>query len=250
MVQEGGLTTPNILIPTVMYVRVSCTIMGKSYSEKVRSRNARQTRERSKSTSKSKKDDDKPPFPVFPMTVLGIIIMLIVSGVVLYALDSSQGDSDGGGVNDNNGDNNNDDNGNDDVVTRGEIRLDSTDGSEVYLDRYKGKVIVLDMFATWCNPCKIQMEELDELESRFSSSELVILSVGADLGETLAQLREFEKQEGATWPFARSTQAFNQEFPASSIPTLYILDTQGNTAHKHVGVTDADTLESDIRPLL
>jgi thiol-disulfide isomerase/thioredoxin len=224
--------------------------MGKSYSEKIKSRNAHQKRERIEPKGKSKKNEEQPPFPVFPMTVLGIIIMLIVSGVVLYALDSSQDDSDTGDVNDNNGGNNNDSNGNDDVVTRGEIRLDSTDGSDVYLDKYKGKVIVLDMFATWCNPCRIQMEELDELDSRFSSNELVILSVGADLGETLAQLREFEKEEGATWPFARSTQAFNQEFPASSIPTLYILDTLGNTAHKHVGVTDADTLESDIRPLL
>ena len=222
--------------------------MGKSYSDKVRSRNARQKRERTRPSKKQRKDDQKPPFPVLPMTVLGIIIILIISGVVLYALDSNRDDPENDGVNNNNGGNNG--NGDDIVIPRGEIKLDSTDGSEIYLDRYKGKVIVLDMFATWCNPCKYQMEELDDLESRFSTSELVIISVGADLRETLSQLREFEMEEGATWPFVRSTQAFNQEFPATSIPTLYVLDTEGNTAHKHVGLTEADTLEPEIRALL
>ena len=94
------------------------------------------------------------------------------------------------------------------------------------------------------------MEELDKLKSRFPDNQLVILSVGADLGETLAQLREFEKEEGATWPFARSSQSFNQEFPATSIPTLYLLDTSGGTAQKFVGLTDANTLESEVRALL
>lgn len=225
-----------------MYVRISCTVMGKSYSEKVRSRNSRQRREKRPARSVN---EEKPPFPFLPMTVIGIIVILLVSGIVMFALNNDKVDSVGG--------TNEGTNGNNDepkTVPRGEIRIGSTDGSEIYLDRYEGKVIILDMFATWCGPCKTQMEELDKLTSRFTPDQLVILSVGADLDETMAQIREFEKDEGATWPFARSNSDFNREFPASSIPTLYILNTEGQTAKKHVGVTDADILESEVRALL
>jgi cytochrome c-type biogenesis protein len=226
---------------------MKCTIMGKSYSEKVRSRNARKGNERNSRVQKAKTEEEKPSFPVLPMVVLAIVGLLMVSGFVMYALDTDE-DSEGSNNEDSPDDNNNDNIR--DEVPRGEIRIDSTQGSEIFLDQYKGKVVVLDMFATWCNPCRMQMEELDELQTRFSPNELVILSVGADLGETLAQLREFEKEEGATWPFARSSQLFNQAFPAGSIPTLYLLDTNGGTAEKFVGVTDADTLESEVRSLL
>ncbi len=218
--------------------------MGKSYSEKVRSRNSHQRRERRPARSVN---EEKPPFPFLPMTVIGIIVILMASGIVMYALNSDEDNSGGVSNEDTNGNNN------DNLpktVPRGEIRIGSTDGSEIYLDSYKGKVIILDMFATWCGPCKTQMEELDKLTSRFSPGQIVILSVGADLDETMAQIREFENDEGATWPFARSNSDFNREFPASSIPTLYVLGPEGQTVKKHVGVTDADILESEIRTFL
>jgi len=90
------------------------------------------------------------------------------------------------------------------------------------------------------------MVELEKLESRFSSSEIVILSVGVDLSESMELITDFKADEGADWSFAKSNTEFNSEFPASSIPTLYILDKEGNIAQTRVGVTDADVLESDV----
>jgi thiol-disulfide isomerase/thioredoxin len=213
----------------------------------VKSRTHRQKGERVTSRPK-KNQEEKPPFPFAPVIVLGIVIALIVVGVVLYTLPSGD---DGGETNiDDNGDDGGSSNGGGTETGVGSILLSTTDGSEVFLDQYKGKVVLLDMMATWCGPCRTQMIELRSLESSFTSSELAILSVGVDLSESLQLLREFKEEEDAAWPFARSSNEFNSEFPASNIPTMYILDQQGNIAFTHVGVTSADTLERDIRSLL
>jgi thiol-disulfide isomerase/thioredoxin len=221
--------------------------MGKSYTDKVKSRSNRE-RNINKNRRTYKNDQDKPPFPFLPVALIAVITILIVSGVVAY---TSQPDGNGSNDDVNDTPNNNGNNGPQTGNTGpGEILLESTSGTDIFLDQYKGKVIVLDMFATWCAPCKTQMVELEKLETRFSPSEIVILSVGADLSESIQLISEFQVEEGANWPFARSTTSFNSAFPASSIPTIYILDKDGDISQTRVGVTGADILESDIRALL
>lgn len=220
--------------------------MGKSYSEKVKNRSNRPKRKSNRSSSINK--EEKPPFPFLPVIVIGVIIILIITGIFLY----TNQDGDGPGS-ENTTTNGNDNTNNDQEPTGdgpGSILLNTTTGGQIFLDQYKGKVVILDMFATWCQPCQVQMVELEELESRFSPSELVILSIGADLSESMQLISDFKVQEGADWTFAKSNQDFNNRFPATSIPTMYVLDKEGNIAETHVGVTDADILESDVLSLL
>ncbi len=217
--------------------------MGKSYSDKVKSRSNKHKASNYDRPKRKNRSVEKPPFPFAPVIVIGIILTLIAVSVVMYA--NRPDSNDNIIINDN--DNNND------TPTgsgTGSIILDTTDGGKIFLDQYKGKVIVLDLFATWCGPCKTQMEELDILKTRFSFGEMVILSVGVDLSESMGLITEFKRDEGATWTFARSSPEFNSAFPSSSIPTLYILDKDGNMGKTHVGVTGASILESDIRSLL
>ena len=222
--------------------------MGKSYSEKVKSRSGKPNRSRHRSRPSSGDREEQPPFPFLPVIVIGVIIVLIAAGVLLYFYQGDNGSDDENTTTNGNGNTNNDNEPTGDGP--GSILLDTTAGSEIFLDQYKGKVVVLDMFATWCQPCKTQMGELAELKTRFSTSELVILSVGTDLSESLQLITEFKTQEGADWTFAKSNEDFNIEFPATSIPPMFILDKQGNIAEQHVGVTSADILESDILSLL
>ncbi|MGA1819656.1 MAG: TlpA family protein disulfide reductase [Thermoplasmatota archaeon] len=220
--------------------------MGKSYSEKMRARNARGS-DRPRPEKKPKKEAErKEKFPLAPVVVIVVILILIISTVVLYRIQNDDG-GDGGGP-----DGNNDDPGNDvNIEPYATISLESTDSGIINLHQYRGKVIVIDMFATWCPPCKEQMGELIDIQSRFSSSDVVIISIDTDLTETLSQVRDFkEDYPAAKWTFARSNLDFNTFFPASSIPTLYILDREGRRAGTHVGLTSADNLAFEINQLI
>jgi len=210
--------------------------MGRSYSEKVRGKiDANRPKKGAVSGSgKGFENGAKPRFPMAPAVLMGLILLAAALGAFMLLSE----DEEAGGPIQNNGEG------------PASILLDSTGGRKISLADYRGRVVVLDMFATWCGPCRTQMRELELLSNRFFTGDLVILSVGADLSEPMDLLAGFKQEEGSTWTFARSNGDFNAEFPAESIPTIYILDREGRTASKYVGVTGADVLEKELAPLL
>lgn len=214
--------------------------MGRSYRSK--------TRQRKRSSKKANNGPEKEVerAAVLPLSMIAVVILIIGGAVYLYLsnLGSDEGD---------------DKDDDDDVqidpgngVQTGPlfIPLENIEGGNLKLNDMKGRVIVLDLMATWCGPCKLQMEEMRELRTLFSSYDVEIVSVGVDLKEAASLLRGFKTEENAEWPFVRSNQAFNDAFPADSIPTLYILDKNGRVAKTHVGVTEVDVLSSEVASLL
>ncbi|MEA3559254.1 MAG: TlpA disulfide reductase family protein [Candidatus Thermoplasmatota archaeon] len=215
--------------------------MGKSYSDKVKGRGKKRSSGKSRRRSGSRKQEEKVKFPVAPVVVIGIVVALIILAAVLYQFNNS--DEEGGTGSINNGENNDPGTG---PAYLG-IGLESTSNGIIHLEDHKGKVVVLDMFATWCGPCKTQIVELGKLDARYGASDLVILSVDVDQRESLGQVSDFKREHGAGWDFAMSNDAFTGHFPATSIPTLYILDRDGNLVDKHVGLIDANELENEIK---
>lgn len=124
------------------------------------------------------------------------------------------------------------------------------DGNVVSLQSLRGKVVVLDLFATWCVPCQSQMTELGQVREHYSPSDMVILSIDVDTGETASQVREFKSDYGATWAFARDTDGVGERYGATAIPTLAIIDRAGNLAYRDQGVEGASALIARIDPLL
>jgi thiol-disulfide isomerase/thioredoxin len=188
-------------------------------------------------------------FPLAPVIVIGVILVLLISSIALYMSQSSDGDDNGTGEGDNNG------NGSDDPINSEleylTVTIESLDRGLIDLQRYSGRVIIVDMFATWCQPCHLQMAELIKVEDSYSSSDLVILSVDTDLRETREDVSQFRAQyPDADWTFALSNQQFNDHFRAESIPTMFILDRTGRMVDTHVGVTSAEELGQQISPLI
>ncbi len=211
--------------------------MGRSYAEKMKKRDRKK---HDGSPAINKNGAQKEKFPIAPMVVLLIVVSLVVAAVVVY----QQGGEEGGTpTNDDNG-------GDEDGPDHLRIGLESTSNGIIELSDHLGKVVVLDMFATWCGPCETQIDELKQLKGRYSSTDLVILSVDVDLRETLGQVRDFKSEHDAQWTFAASNEEFNSYFPAGSIPTLYILDREGKKVDEHVGVIKADGLALMIEPHL
>jgi thiol-disulfide isomerase/thioredoxin len=126
----------------------------------------------------------------------------------------------------------------------------SIDGGPVELEAYHGKVVVLDLFATWCEPCRQQMEELNKLRAEYSKSQVEIISVDVDETETAQMVRDFRDLYNADWTFCLDTDDLGTKYEADSIPRLAIIGKDGNLYWTHVGIASLGVLKGQIDPLL
>jgi len=138
--------------------------------------------------------------------------------------------------------------GGDATETADVIRLESLDvggspGGEVPV-REPGSVTLLDFFATWCAPCKPQMEGLRTIHERFPGVHAVSITSENDR----AAVRQFWVDYEGTWPVAldpdlRATEAFD----ATRVPTLLVLDPEGTETWRHVGLAATDSIARELR---
>ena len=129
--------------------------------------------------------------------------------------------------------------------------LTDLDGSTVSLEALNGKVVVLDFFATTCNPCKEEMADLAQIKQQYSDNRVQIISI-ASSSDSETSLQQFRDQYDMTWIVARDTssQKCFDKYSVSYIPTLVIVDQEGYINYRKVGLTDADTLSREIDKLV
>ncbi len=113
----------------------------------------------------------------------------------------------------------------------------------------RGKVVVIDCFATWCGPCKTEIPHLAEINESYNDSEVVVISVGSP-SDSSQKLRQFKKDYDIDWPVARDTVGVFDQYNVEYIPTIVILDQKGEVYYRNQGVTDASTMSSKIDELL
>ncbi|MBS7623606.1 TlpA family protein disulfide reductase [Candidatus Bathyarchaeota archaeon] len=127
--------------------------------------------------------------------------------------------------------------------------LTDTEGRPVALSAYSGRYLLIDFFATWCSPCTLQIERLKSLQSQVGSN-LSIISIGIDpLSDTNQDLIEYKKKHGINWTVALDTDYVGVKYRVTAIPTLTLIDPQGNLVRTWVGLTEesAITLELPFR---
>jgi len=122
-------------------------------------------------------------------------------------------------------------------------------GEKKSLSDYMGKVVILDMMATWCQPCQYEILELRRVYENYSSNELQIISVDIDSRETAQQLENFKETfenygYNLDWTFGMDDGSIASKYLGQGIPTLCIFDQQGNLKFTHEGVC----VYSDIPP--
>lgn len=98
-----------------------------------------------------------------------------------------------------------------------------------------GKVVVVNFWATWCPPCRLEMPTLQKLHERRSGDDVVVLGFATDVGGD-ESIRSFLAERGITYPVGRATPEHRRAFGGiPGIPTTFVIDRQGVVRHKVVG---------------
>jgi peroxiredoxin len=124
-------------------------------------------------------------------------------------------------------------------------------GNQVNLASLKGKVVLLDFWATWCPPCKIEIPGFIELHQKYKAKGLAVIGVSVD--DTVDKLKPFVAQYKMTYPVlvGLGRDDLQDAFgPIWGLPTTFIIGRDGRICHKHMGLTPKEQFEKEVLGLL
>jgi peroxiredoxin len=118
------------------------------------------------------------------------------------------------------------------------FQLQDLDGHLVTLSDLRGKVVLLNFWATWCGPCRVEMPAMEELYKKFSRKDFEILAVSTDAqGEAVT--RPFQHENHLTFPILHDTDYLvGLTYGARSLPMTFMVDRQGIVRHQIFGARD------------
>jgi thiol-disulfide isomerase/thioredoxin len=131
--------------------------------------------------------------------------------------------------------------------------VEDVDGNKVDLGAYRGKVVILDFFATWCEPCRLLAPELQTVYERYKDRGVAVIALSADEGpDAAASVRAFIKELRVSYTVAVAGDGVMKQYGAYSLPTTVIIDREGKIRSKHLGITAdyAKRIASEIELLL
>lgn len=113
----------------------------------------------------------------------------------------------------------------------------SLDGSTFRVSDHKGKVVLINAWATWCGPCRYEIPELKRLHQEYADDGLVIVGVSVDMGGAEPAVRQFVKVNAIGYPIVLDPQSrVTAMLRTTSIPTSVMLDRNGNVVWRHIGI--------------
>ncbi len=130
------------------------------------------------------------------------------------------------------------------------VALVGDEGKTVSLADYKGKVLILDFWATWCPPCRREIPHFNDLYSRYKGEGLEILGASVDQGGADV-VKRFMKGTPIDYPSGMAPADMQAAYgPIRSIPTTYVIDRKGRVQRKLVGYQDISVFEKILEELL
>jgi cytochrome c biogenesis protein CcmG/thiol:disulfide interchange protein DsbE len=131
------------------------------------------------------------------------------------------------------------------------VTLKDLDNVDVTLSAFRGKVILLNFWATWCGPCKIETPWFIDLQSRYGKDGLQV--VGISIDDTLALLKPYAAEYKINYPVLQGLghrkvmAAFGS---ITGLPTTFIISREGKLCAKHIGATKREGYEAQVKGLL
>ena len=116
-----------------------------------------------------------------------------------------------------------------------DFKLDSLDGKTVQLASLKGKIVVIDFWATWCPPCRIVLPLVNKIYEQTRGKDVEVYGISTDRVSS-EKVKSFVKENKITMPILHDrTGTVSMKYGVQGIPTIFVIDRDGNISDKHVG---------------
>ena len=129
-----------------------------------------------------------------------------------------------------------------------DVQFTKLDGSPLHLKDLRGRVVLLNFWATWCIPCRSEIPSLSAMQKDFESRGLSIVGVSYD--DTADLVQQFQKDIPQSYQVVLGGREVGADLPAAPLPTTYIIDREGRIREKIIGERTRAQFESSIKPLL
>lgn len=123
--------------------------------------------------------------------------------------------------------------------SRGALLLEHKSGKQLKLSELEGKTIFLNIWATWCPPCRAEMPGIQKLYQRVDTSKVSFVMLSVD--DTWDPVREYADDKEYTFPIYRPRSPLPEALQSTVVPTTYVLDSSGNIVMKKEGMAKYNT---------
>ena len=132
-----------------------------------------------------------------------------------------------------------------------DFTLEDMNGDDVVFESLKGKVVLLNFWATWCGPCKIEIPWFVEFAEQYKDDGLVVLGLSVD--DTVEKIKVFADEYDVSYPMlvGLDREDFQEAYgPIWGIPMTFFIDREGMLCRTHAGIASREEFEKDINDLL
>ncbi len=127
--------------------------------------------------------------------------------------------------------------------------LIDSQGTPIKLSAYKGRVVLLDFWATWCTGCKVEIPWYMEFLDKYKDRGLSAVGVAMD-EDGWTSVRPFLEEHKINYPIVIGSEDLGKRFGVNAMPVTLLIDRSGKIAEAHVGMVDKDAFEHEIQILL
>ncbi|NOX20392.1 MAG: TlpA family protein disulfide reductase [Nitrospirae bacterium] len=131
--------------------------------------------------------------------------------------------------------------------------VEDINGNTIDINNYKGKVVLLEFWATWCPPCRRSIPEMETLYEKFADRDFVLIAVSIDEGSNaLEAVKNFVDEFNMTYPVVIDTGEISKKYQITSIPTIFLIDKSQKIVKRYMGYTPGlgEELSRQIEALL
>jgi len=143
------------------------------------------------------------------------------------------------------------------VPALGELVPVNEAGFQKLVEAHKGKVVLYDFWATWCDGCRAELPDLVRLDAKLRAQGFELVTISADEPEQAGDAEKFLKQLAVRGPFYRRQADDDQRFIDSidkkwsgALPAMFLYDKAGRQVRSFIGETDIGVLEAAVRKIL
>jgi thiol-disulfide isomerase/thioredoxin len=123
------------------------------------------------------------------------------------------------------------------------FKIKDLNGTVIDFKDFKGKTIFLNVWATWCGPCRVEMPSIQKLYDKVNKEEIIFIMLAVDDRKSFDKVVNFVKEKEYTFPVYVPHEFLPEQLMVRTIPTTFVVDTQGKIATKETGAANYDTEE-------